>query len=64
MYNVSTESEAFMTIQTFVDNFTMEIDQLYVKDTKGNYITAPGNKEFIDVEITKYNGFADLVFIV
>lgn len=53
-----------MTIQEYVDAFTMEIDQLYVKDIKGNYITAPGDKQFIDVEVTRYNGFADLVFTV
>lgn len=55
-----------MTIQTFVDNFTLEIDQLLVKDTKGNYITVSGNKQFSNVEVIRYgNGtFADLIFTV
>ena len=54
-----------MTIEEFVRNFKLEIDQLWVKDAEGNYITAPGDKEFINVEIcNKTDTFADLIFTV
>lgn len=55
-----------MTIQQFVDSFPIEVDQLYVKDSRGRWTTAPGNQKFTNVEISykANNTFADLVFTV
>lgn len=55
-----------MTIQEYVDDFKLEIDELWVKDSKGNYITAPGDKQFTNVEVVHFdnNTFASLIFTI
>lgn len=52
-----------MTIQEYVDDFKLE---LWVKDSKGNYITAPGDKQFTNIEVVHFdnNTFASLIFTI
>lgn len=56
-----------MTIEEFVLDFETkaDIDQLYVRDAKGNYVKVPGNTNFTNVSITYWDGcFADLEFTI
>lgn len=55
-----------MTIDEFVKSFKTEIDCLWVKDTRGNYVTAPGCTRFTKVEISYYgnDSLADVTFTI
>ena len=44
--------EMLMTINQYVDKFGIEnLDEIWVKDAKGNYTTANGNTTFRKVEM-------------
>lgn len=44
-----------MTIDQFVDKFGIEnLDEIWVKDEKGNYTTAMGNTEFKEVKFINF----------
>ena len=59
-----------MTINTFVQEkcplLGIELDCIWVKDKKGNYITAPGTKEFdkVEMHIAGKGNVTDLIFTV
>lgn len=55
-----------MTIHEYVTMISAqrEIDQLYVRDEKGNYITASGNTKVKGLEISDWGDFVDLEFTV
>lgn len=55
-----------MTIEQFVKNFETEIDCIWVKNTKGDYVTAPGYAKFTHVDVSYHaNGsFADITFTI
>ena len=55
-----------MTIAEFVANFKTPIDCIWVRDSSGNFITAPGYTKFTNVSIDYYGNqsLADVTFII